>query len=195
MKMTEPSPGGACQRGGARLWGPLVTRDAGPRRLAGMVVETTTRKAQQRANLFECSLFQRKKNAQNAQSPTPLCATHGLSSGAWPMRPWKAFGFEPSTLDRSTSMSTHSAISPLGFWSPVARHRSLPSWPRVPPRDTGALTSDLQSLQPPVTGRGPLVARRPIHGSPCSPQPPDFRLLNFQLLTVNSWQYGAYFFG
>ena len=68
------------------------------------------------------------------------------------MRPWKTFGFELSTLDRSTSMSTRSSISPLGFWSPVARLRSLLSWPRVPPRDTGALTSDLQPLQPPVTG-------------------------------------------
>ncbi len=65
------------------------------------------------------------KNAQNAQSLAPLCATHGLSSGAWPMRPWKACGFEPATLDRFTSMSPRSSISPLGFWSPVARHRSL----------------------------------------------------------------------
>ncbi len=47
------------------------------------------------------------------------------------MRPCKAFAFQPSTLDRHTSMSTPSSISPLGFWSPVARHRSLPSRLRV----------------------------------------------------------------
>ena len=41
------------------------------------------------------------------------------------MRPWKAFDFELSTPDRFTPMSTHSSISPLGFWSPTARHRSL----------------------------------------------------------------------
>jgi len=47
------------------------------------------------------------------------------------MRPWKACGFELSTPDRFAPMSTHSSVSPLGFWSPVVRHRSLPSWPRV----------------------------------------------------------------
>jgi hypothetical protein len=61
-----------------------------------------------------------QENAQDAQSLARLCATHGLSSGAWPMRPWKTFGFELSTLDRSTSMSTRSSISHLDFWSPVA---------------------------------------------------------------------------
>ncbi len=76
------------------------------------------------------ALSSNEKSAQDAQSPTPLCATHGLSSGARPMRPWNVFDFELSTLDRFTSMSTRSSISPLGFWSPVARHRSLP-WSRA----------------------------------------------------------------
>jgi hypothetical protein len=78
------------------------------------------------------------------------------------MRPCKAFGFEPSTLDGHASMSTRSSISPLGFRSPVAPHRSLPSTPRVPPRDTAVLTSDLQPLEPPVTGRRSRATGRRI---------------------------------
>ncbi len=63
------------------------------------------------------------------------------------MRPWKAFDFELSTPDRFTPMSTHSSISPLGFWSPVARHRSLPSWPRVTGRRSRAAGRCISPLE------------------------------------------------
>ncbi len=68
------------------------------------------------------------------------------------MRPWKVFGFELSTPDRFTPISIHSSISPLGFWSPVARHWSLPSWPRVTAspvtgRESGAMFIHLSPLE------------------------------------------------
>ncbi len=84
------------------------------------------------------------------------------------MRQCKAFGFEPSTLDRHTSMSTRSSISPLGFWSPVARHRALPSRPRV-------------------AGRWLPVADRPPH-SRLSMLAPTSRLSTFNCQLLTLWR-------
>jgi hypothetical protein len=67
------------------------------------------------------------------------------------MRPCKACGFEPSPLDRHTSMSTRSSISPRSFCSPVARHRSLPSRPRVAGRRSRATGLRISPLECAVT--------------------------------------------
>ncbi len=73
------------------------------------------------------------------------------------MRPCKAFGFEPSTLDRFTSMSTHSSISPHSFCSPASNSGFGPD---ALHRDTGVQGPDLQSveLSPPASNFQPQAS-------------------------------------
>ncbi len=96
------------------------------------------------------------------------------------MRLRNARHFEPSTLDRFTSMSTRSSISPLRFWSPVALSEVeghsptlAPSTsfqplasnsgfgPDAPHRDTGVQRPDLQPLEPISPLQYALTQKRP----------------------------------